>query len=156
VLDEIQKKIAEGIIPSEIAVIVRSNREVQEFSDFLKENELPVTSKLENNILESDYVMILLKLLALIENPYANDAFLIDVMRSDLVDIHNTDIIRINQALYKKNYARRSQMKLQIFDVIQDQLFFSEAGVQDSQKFFAFVEKMQELQKYFSEHNLLL
>lgn len=112
------------MLPCEIAIIVRSNKEVQEFSELLKENDISVTSKLENNILESDYVILLLKVLSLIKNPYINDAYLIDVMRSDLVDIQNTDIIKLNQALYRKNYARSSAMKLQIFDVIEDQMFF--------------------------------
>lgn len=115
-----------------------------------------MSSKIENNILESDYVNMLLKILEIIENPYANDASLIDIMRSDIVDIENTDIIRLNQALYKANYARSNGMKLQIFDVISDSHFLSQASIEKPENFWNFRDMLCELQIYFSEHNMLL
>ena len=135
---------------------MRNNTEVQEFSVFLKDNALPVTSKIENNILESDYIQILLKILEIIENPYANDISLLDVMRSDIIHIENTDIIRLNQALYRANYARNSAMKLQIFDVISDSVFLTQAGVQKPEAFFAFRDQLLEIQRFFSQHNIIL
>jgi len=127
ILSEILKEKKAGNKLSEIAIIVRNNREVSEFSQILRDFDITVSSKIDTNILDSDYVILLLKLLKIIENPYANDVDFLDVLRSNLIDIPNIDIIRLNQLLYKKNYGRRTQMKLQVFDILQDHLALSEA-----------------------------
>jgi hypothetical protein len=71
------------------------------------QNEIEAESKLKTDILKSNYIDFILKYLELIENPYANENALIDIMRSKLVDIHPIDLLTINRSLYIENYSKK-------------------------------------------------
>jgi ATP-dependent exoDNAse (exonuclease V) beta subunit len=68
----------------EIAIIVRSNREVEEWSKFLESNGVPAVSKKKTNILNSPYVGFILDYLSLIDNPYFDETKLVNIIRSEL------------------------------------------------------------------------
>jgi len=93
-------------IPS-FAIICRSNKEVEEWTNFFQNNWLQVESKLKTNILNNDYVKFLLDFLALVENPelFSNEK-LIDILRTDIVDVENIDVLTLTKELYKKNYSK--------------------------------------------------
>lgn len=57
--------------------------------------------------------------MALIENPYHNDGILLDILRSQMIDIENKDIILLARNLYKSNYSK-SGFKLQIWDILTE------------------------------------
>jgi len=76
--------IENGISKEEIAVIVRSNKEVELWSELLQKNEVEVESKLKSNILNSPYVDYILSYLELIENPYSNEEKLINLVRNNI------------------------------------------------------------------------
>lgn len=100
----------------EIAVIVRSNGEVEEWSKFLESNWIPVSSKKKTNILNSEYVNFILDYLALIENPYFNETKLVNIIRSEISWIDKIDALRLNKYIFDKNYKLRNKLKL--FDVL--------------------------------------
>lgn len=97
---------------NDIAIILRTNKEVEEWSLFLQENWIPVESKLKTNILNSKYIDFIIKYLEIIENPYACEESIIDVMRCSFVDINNLDVININRYLYNLNYSRKNKLKI--------------------------------------------
>jgi len=99
------------------AVIVRSNREVEEWTNFMQENNVEVESKLKTNILNNIFVNFLIDFLNLIENPYFDDEKFINILRSDIVTIENIDVITLNRVLYQKNYSKK-WFKLQLWDYI--------------------------------------
>ena len=133
---------------SSIAIIVRSNKEVQQWSDFMQSQWLEVSSKLKTNILTNPYVDFLLNLMHLIENPYYNDSIFLDILRSQMIDIENKDIILLARNLYKSNYSK-SGFKLQIWDILielnTDSLTVPNP-YQDIQKLIDFREALCELQ----------
>jgi ATP-dependent exoDNAse (exonuclease V) beta subunit len=98
-----------------IAIIVRSNKEVEAWSSFLQDNSIEVESKLKTNILKSDYIIFLLKYLEIIDNPYANEESFVDTLRCQFVDVDKIDILSINRYLYNINYTRKE--KVRFFDV---------------------------------------
>jgi ATP-dependent exoDNAse (exonuclease V) beta subunit len=71
--------------PSDIAIIVRNNREVEQWSKLLSQNNIEAESKLKTNILESKYVKLLLDYLEIINNPYFDEEKFINLMRTNLV-----------------------------------------------------------------------
>jgi superfamily I DNA/RNA helicase len=73
VKSQIQELINTGTKLQDIAIIVRSNKEVETFSEFLKQDDIPVSSKLDSNILDSDYIKSIFTFFKLLENPYADE-----------------------------------------------------------------------------------
>ncbi|MCP4523499.1 MAG: ATP-dependent helicase [Candidatus Gracilibacteria bacterium] len=119
ILDAVNGLLEKGNSPSEIAIIVRGNREVKDFTQFLLQNNIEAESKLKTNIFHSQYINFILKYFKLIENPYSDENSLIDIMRSDVSDIHSIDIIQINKALYIENYSKK--IKVTMIDFLLDE-----------------------------------
>jgi ATP-dependent exoDNAse (exonuclease V) beta subunit len=101
-----------------IAIIVRSNKEVEDWSKFLQDNSIEVESKLKTNILKSDYIIFLLKYLEIIDNPYAKEDSFIDILRCEFVDVDKIDVLSINKYLYNINYTRKE--KVRFFDILKN------------------------------------
>ena len=118
VLENIKTLLSQEVSPNEISVIVRWNREVKEWTKLLLQNNIEAESKLKTDILKSQYIDFILKYLELINNPYANENALIDIMRSKIVDIHPIDILTINRALYIENYNKK--IKTTMIDFLLD------------------------------------
>ena len=72
----------QGRPENEFAVIVRTNKEVEEWTEFLQNNKIPVESKLRTNIFRSRFVRLFLDLIIIIADPYSNEAALIHILRS--------------------------------------------------------------------------
>jgi len=85
IVSEIKKRLEQGISPEEVAIIVRNNSEVEEFSNFLEQNNIPVTSKLNTDILKNDYVKFIIKFLSSLENTFEYDNYFIDIARSAII-----------------------------------------------------------------------
>jgi len=100
----------------DIAVIVRNNREVKEYSNLLMQNWIEVESKQKTNILESVYINFLIKYLRVINDPYEKENDLIDVLRSGILWLNQVDIFKVNRYLYNKNYNRK--VKLTFMDIL--------------------------------------
>ncbi len=115
-IKELQKQEKEK---QNFAVIVRSNREVAEWTDFFQISWLEVESKLKTNILENAYVQFLLDFIQLVHDPHSDDIKLIDILRSQIIDVENIDIITLNRDLYKKNYSRDG-FKLSFWEIFQN------------------------------------
>ena len=119
VLENIKTLLSQDISPNEISIIVRWNREVKQWTKLLLQNNIEAESKLKTDILKSQYIDFILKYLELINNPYANENALIDIMRSKIVDIHPIDILAINRALYIENYNKK--IKTTMIDFLLDE-----------------------------------
>ena len=143
VLEEIQKCIAKWISPHEIAIIPRSNREIQDWTEFLKSNGFEVDSKMKTNILNSPYIHFLLDFLALVLDPYNNDEKFINILRTQIVDVENIDIIKMNRFLYSENYTTKKKMKL--FDLLSHGNKLSGLELKDITKVIAFRDTILKL-----------
>ncbi len=113
---EIKKK---NLDEETFAIIVKTNRQVEEWSLFLKQKWLKVNSKNSSNILNNHYCNFLLNFIKFVNNPYFDDNILLDLIRSDLIDIENIDAIYMSRSLYQKNYSR-NKYKLWLWDIIKD------------------------------------
>ena len=136
VLDEIKKKSSpqpspegEGVtkIPllqerlgedSTFAIIVRSNKEVWEWTDFMQSEWIEVESKLKTNILKNKFNEFILDFLYLIENPNFNDEKLLNILRTEIIDVENIDVITLARELYRKNYSKNG-FKYTLWELIE-------------------------------------
>jgi ATP-dependent exoDNAse (exonuclease V) beta subunit len=123
VLSKVKKHLEAELPSSEFAVIVRTNREVEAWTDFFQNNNIPVESKLRADILSSRFVKLFLNLIKTIQDPHKNDAAIISLLRSSLFEIDKVDVLRLTRALYKKNYT--TKWKLTIFDYLSEDAFSS-------------------------------
>ncbi|MDD2566277.1 MAG: ATP-dependent DNA helicase [Candidatus Gracilibacteria bacterium] len=118
ILQEINKRISDGKNIEEIAIIVRTNGEVEAFTDFLQSNGIPVESKLKSNILKSKYVNLLLNLIEVVVDPSISETKLINVLRSPISGVNKLDILILLKKLSSANYKLTEKKKL--FDLISD------------------------------------
>lgn len=75
VVERVSALIKEGTEPSEIAILVRKNRDIDAFARTLRANTIPFISSRDQDALESSEVMLLLALIRAAVDPY-NDAAL--------------------------------------------------------------------------------
>jgi len=116
IYNEIQKN---NTPDNTFAIIVKKNKQVEEWTSFLKQKWLNVNSKNSSNILNNKYCIFLLNFLNLIDNPYFNDEIFLNLIRSDLIDIENIDTIFLSRNLYQKNYSKQ-KFKLWLWDIIKN------------------------------------
>lgn len=152
IVNKIKDLIANGISKEEIAVIVRSNKEVELWSELLQKNEVEVESKLKSNILNSPYVDYILLYLELIENPYSNEEKLINLVRNSITWLNSIDILKINRKLYELNYTRK--YKLSFIDFLTDNKLFEELELQDKKWFSDFIENLLSFNKDIVSKNI--
>ncbi|MDD4151612.1 MAG: ATP-dependent DNA helicase [Candidatus Gracilibacteria bacterium] len=112
ILEKINKFLDEKIESNEIAIIVRNNREVEEWSTFLNQNGIIVESKQKTDILKNSYVLLLLDILEIIDNPFSDDYRLLNFLRSEVCKADNIDVLNINKSLYNLNYSRKEKLNL--------------------------------------------
>lgn len=101
------------------AIIVRSNREVDEWTNFMHSQGIDVESKLKTNILTNKFVNFMLDFLRLIDNPNFSDEKLLNIIRTKIIDVENIDVITLTRELYKKNYSRYG-FNITLWDIIKD------------------------------------
>jgi|GEM_PF-416535 len=140
VIEKIKAGIVLGISLDEIAIIVRQNKEIISWSEFLKSNGIEIESKQKTNILNSDIIHFILDYLLLIANPYADDRKFIDLLLSSFIDVENIDIITLTRFLNTKNYVRKD--KFALFDIMSSDGLLLDMNLQNKEKIVSFREKL--------------
>lgn len=104
----------------EIALILRTNREVSQWTDLLNQNWIDVESRVKSNILKSNWIKLILDLVYICYDPF-DDEKLINILRSKLInniiDI-NLDVLILLKKLNNLNYVRKNKLKL--FDLLSN------------------------------------
>lgn len=99
---QVKGLIDKGVPEEEIAIIVRTNREVEEFSRLLRTYGIQAEASADGDILEHPITGSVRALLGLVTDP-ANEAALFKVLQSGYLNIPANDLIRIMRA---RSYAR--------------------------------------------------
>jgi DNA helicase II / ATP-dependent DNA helicase PcrA len=115
IVNNIKTLIKNWELIEEIAIIVRWNKEVEEWSNLLAQNWIETESKLKTNILNSNYVRYVLNYLKLIIDPFTSENDLLEILRSEITWLNQVDIFRINRDLYIKNYSKKFKIALMDF-----------------------------------------
>ena len=138
---------------SEVAIIVRKNREVAEWTEFFQSQWIPVDSKLKTNILKNDYIRFILDYLSVLHDPHANNEKFINICRTNFIDIDNVDVLQINRYLYNKNYTLR--YKKTFVDILSDTIILKWLPLQNVEKILAFRDMFFDLRAALAERSFL-
>ncbi|MEK7635231.1 MAG: ATP-dependent DNA helicase [Patescibacteria group bacterium] len=112
--EEIKNKIEkEKVSPEEIAIIYRSNRQVEEVKDVFSQKNIPFTIVSKEYLLEDININNLISILKVINNPKDNH----NLAKSLLVNFLNIDSYLIADILEKFNKENRKEGKA-LFDFI--------------------------------------
>jgi len=91
----------------EMAILVKSNAQIVEWTNFLQANDIGVISKSMTDILGNPYVVMLYRLLSILDDPSASDAELPHLIRHPIFGMDGADIFHILHKLSSKNYTRK-------------------------------------------------
>lgn len=153
ILDKINTLLEKWEKINDIAIIVRNNKEVEDYNALLEQNSIETESKLKTNILNSQYVNLILDYLEIIDNPFCNEEKLINLMRTELVWLNQIDVFRINRALYILNYSKK--FKISIFDFLNDENKLEELNLKNKDLIIDFRNKILEFQTEISKSNII-
>ncbi len=115
-INELKTKLPE----EEISIIVRTNKEVEEWSKFLEANSISAKSKLNSNVLDSKFVWILISLLEIIRDPFSDESKVADILRSSMIDISRVEVLKLLRKLSNMNFRLKEKKK--IFDILLDDI----------------------------------
>lgn len=93
VVDDIRREIQGGAAPEDIAVLVRTNREIAELGRFLIASGVPTTLFQDDDVLSDPNVARLLLLLRAVNDP--SDKLLAEALFIDFLDLDPADIIKL-------------------------------------------------------------
>ncbi len=106
---QIQKLLAKGTEPGEIAVIYRNHSQVEELVHYLDNQHIAVNSKRKIDIFTLPFgerIINILRYLAMeMDSPYSGDELLFEIMHYDFFDIPPIEIAKASVAVAKENYA---------------------------------------------------
>jgi DNA helicase-2/ATP-dependent DNA helicase PcrA len=97
VVKAIKSELEEGALASEIAVIVRSNREVESFAAALRKEGIPVTASADGDILRHPVTQAVQSLIEVVVTDKSEQA-LFTVLHGAYWNISNDDLLRILSA----------------------------------------------------------
>lgn len=92
-VDRIRENLSEGIAPSEIAILVRKNSEVEEIARQLPKFGIPVSAQIFQNIFEDQHIRFLILLLQIFSDP-ANDEKFFELLHSPIWKIEGLELLQ--------------------------------------------------------------
>jgi DNA helicase-2/ATP-dependent DNA helicase PcrA len=96
----ISQHLKDGVSPSEITIIVRSNKEISELSGVLPRFGIPVSIKLSSTIFENSAVRWIILMLEIFQN-FKNDEQFIELCHAPFLGINPSLLARLSLARYK-------------------------------------------------------
>jgi ATP-dependent exoDNAse (exonuclease V) beta subunit len=124
VIEKVKKLLkSDKINPEDIAIICRSNKEVEDWTNFFAQNDFIVNSKKKTNILNNNYVEFLINFLEIIKEPFIDSEKLVNLLLTESIDFDNIDVLKINNYIYKKSFK---DQKISFFEVISNESFLDE------------------------------
>lgn len=118
VVEEIEKKIKEGIDPSEIAIIYRSNKDVEDIKNIFNYKTIPYSVYSKDDILRDKDINNLINLLRVVDNP--NDSH--SLGKSLFINFLNFDSYEITNLLQEFQKQNRDK-KVNLFELLKDEKF---------------------------------
>jgi len=129
---------------SEIAILVKSNAQIMQWTHFLQANNIGVISKSMTDILGNPYVILLFRLLSVIDSPHDADSELPHLIRHPIFGMDGADIFHILHKLSSKNYSRKYPM---LFFEFLTHLQEEDITLTFPEKIPAFLQILYDLQK---------
>ncbi len=124
VVEEVQAQIAAGVPPEEVAIIVRSNKEVAKFAGLLRKEGISVTASADGDVLDHPITQAVEALINFVLTD-TNEAALFSVLHGAYWGIPVNDVVRIMSA---RSYGRS------LLSILSDSALLRELGVVEVEK----------------------
>lgn len=95
-------KIKDTENKSEIAILTRTNKEAYIVADYLNKQNIDANFSSSNNILESNIIKKIIKIIELINNPY-NDENMFAFLNFDILEIESVDLWKLWRKIRQEN-----------------------------------------------------
>ncbi|MFA5751306.1 MAG: ATP-dependent DNA helicase [Candidatus Paceibacterota bacterium] len=139
---DVKGKIDNGISPSEIAVLYRANKEVEDIKEVFDFYHIPYTIFSKEKILNDPIIKSLIYILKIIENPN-DDHFFGKALFAKFLNFDVYDSVKILDRYKSQHREERKH----IFSIIEDKKILEEIEVKDIKHFLEFAEKIKKLKK---------
>lgn len=120
---EIEQKIGSGIIPCEIAILGKENKDLFPFKEVFEQLGIAYTIESNQNILQDLYIQKLITLFSAIHN-YGSDEALIKALHVDCLQVSPMDLYKVMQ------FARSK--KTSVWDALQQGSYKEELVLKDA------------------------
>lgn len=147
-VEEVVKKVASGVSPKEIAVILRTNREVEIMAERLAQKNLPVFASADGDILDHPITESIQALIDFVLSD-VSEAAIFKVLHGAYFGLPTSDLIKIAS-------ARSYQQSLAT--ILTDKKILTDIGVQKIDKALAIMEVQKvarEMEVYAAPHRVL-
>lgn len=124
VKDKVQALIKDGVSPEEIAIIVRTNREVEDFASYLRKFGIETEASADGDILSHPITKSVRTLIAAVVNP-SDERALFEILHSGYAGISMSDLVKI---VGSRSYGKP------LAEIVTDEAFLDSIGVSDSNR----------------------
>lgn len=125
VVDQIKKHHASGISFKEMAIIVHTNKEIQQLATLLRKEKIPVSPSSDNDILEHP-IFIAIKNLMRAVAEVDNEVILAEVLQAPYWNINNNDLVLV---LMSRSFSNR------LSKIIGNESSLKDIGVENVESF---------------------
>ncbi len=125
IVDSIKELISNGTPKEEIALIFRTNREVEDCATYLRKNDIEAEASADGDILQHPITTSVRTLIGAVTNPYT-ERYLFEVLQSGYMGVSAQDLVRI---LSSRSYSRS------LASIIDDADFLLSLGISERERF---------------------
>ena len=122
IIQKVQGLLQDGVPHDEIAIIVRTNSEVEELTHYLRKHGIVTEASADGDILSHPITRSVRTLVSAVVNP-ADESSLFEILQSGYAGVMTHDLVRIMKAV---SYARPLR------EVMEDEKLLHSLGVHDS------------------------
>ena len=137
VVSLIAKEIEEGTPPEEIAVILRTNKEVEQLASLVQKSDIEVAPSADGDILKQPLIHTIRSLIEVVGSPAKQDALFM-VLHGAYWGISSADFVKVAA---HTNYQRK------LSEIIKDENLLQEAGVENIETFLKISSLFHEARK---------
>jgi DNA helicase-2/ATP-dependent DNA helicase PcrA len=138
--EDIKNTIESGVLPSQIAVLYRANKNVSDIKTIFDFYQIPYTIFSKDKILDDPNIRNLIHILKVVLNPN-DDHNLGKALFADLLKLDSYDIVRI----LDKYKSLRKEEKKHIFAILEDKKILKEIEVKNIEDFSNLAQTLKEL-----------
>ncbi len=132
VADKIAKLVSDGVSPSEIAVLYRSETHVRALERLLRERRIPTSNDRGDKLADAPEVQLALSLLECVDDPH-RDISLAGALRSPIFNVTMDELVNIRRSLASENGSLYTALCK----------YTQENGFEKGKRFISFNERMR-------------
>ncbi len=138
VVQQIVNHQKSGVPYDEMAIIVRTNREVEKFSKLLRKENIPTLPSADGDVLEHPITLQIINLIKVVIEP-KNEQALAELLHAPYLGIPTPDLVTFLSA---RNIGTR------LFDLIESEARLSEIGIKEVFAFNKFINLLKMARQY--------